>query len=46
MTMKTTFGFTPAWWTAQDKNAKKTNTPARIVYSAVLVAVVAVAIMR
>ena len=41
MNTQTTFGFTPAWWTAQDKNAKKINAPARVVYGVLLVALVA-----
>ncbi len=44
MNTKTTFGFTPAWWATRDKKTRKSNAPARIVYSAMLVAMVAVAL--
>ena len=44
MNNQTTFGFTPAWWTAQNKVSKKKDAPARVVYGALLLAILTAAL--
>ena len=39
MNNQTTFGFTPAWWNEKNTVSRKTDAPARFVYSVVLLAI-------
>ncbi len=44
MNNQTTFGFNTAWWTTQNKVSKKTNASARVVYGALLLAILTTAL--